>query len=367
MIMSFSGYLPKNQFDELLDTLKVLGAECIGPVINDHAIRYLPVTSCNEFPVGVQDLQSPASYQLHTEEHSRWFAWANGPQAIKPYLFAPEETLWQCSRDAEGKLAFRSHQAEPTLKAIIGVRACDLAAMALQDQHFIEHCEDDHYKARRQQLILIAVNCTHPAATCFCHATGDGPEAKQGYDILLDELDDGFIVRTATSIGERIIQKMALEPASKDMITQLERANDLARQKFQRDLPAVDIQSMLIDQQMSEHWQQIAERCLACGNCTSVCPSCFCHSHYEEPRSDPQESIHGRRWESCFNKDHSYIHGHTVHADTHDRYRQWMTHKFSTWIEQYGRSGCVGCGRCITWCPVGIDVTEELRAFANET
>ena len=365
--MSFSGYLAKDQFDELLDTLRILGAECIGPVVHNHTVSYQHIQSYKDFPIGIHDVQAPATYRLNKSDDDLWFAWANGPQAIKPYLFTPEETLWQCERDNDGKLKFKAHEVEPTLKAIIGVRACDLAALALQDQHFIEHGEDDHYKKRRQQLILIAVNCTHPAATCFCHATGDGPEVSHGYDILLDELEDGFVVRTATSAGERIAQKLLLQPVSAAMKEQLEQDNHATRQQMNRDLPDVDIQTMLIDKQKSGHWQQIADRCLACGNCTSVCPTCFCHSHFEEPLADSQQSIHGRRWESCFNKDHSYIHGNTVHTHTYERYRQWMTHKFSSWIDQYGRSGCVGCGRCISWCPVGIDVTEELRAFADES
>jgi ferredoxin len=365
--MTHAGFLPRDHFDDLFDALRSIGAVCIGPVVSEGTIRYQPLSSSAQFPHGVHDEQSPGSYRLATSTDSRWFSWANGAQAIKPLVFAPQETLWRSERDEQGKLCFVAHQEDIALSAIIGVRACDLAALALQDQHFLsEHGYDEAYARRRQKLILIAVNCTHPAATCFCHSTGDGPEASQHYDILLDELDDGFAVRTASETGKQIIQQLVLETLQQTQLDEINRANRQAAEQQTRHLPAVDLQTLLNSMQESTRWQDIAQRCLSCGNCTSVCPSCFCHSHQEEPASDGASSTHSRQWDSCFTQGHSYIHGHIIRKETRLRYRQWLTHKFSGWFQQYGRSGCVGCGRCISWCPVGIDVTEELHAMANE-
>ncbi len=365
--MSYNGLLPRAQFDSLLTVLRSLGAQCIGPTVRDHAIVYAPITSSTALPQGIHDIQAPGSYTLSRADESRWFAWANGPQALKPLLFAPEETLWQVEREIDGGLLFQARVPDVGITAVLGVRACDIAAMVLQDQHFISGDNiDQAYATRRQDLIIIAVNCTHPAATCFCHATGDGPVARDHYDILLDELEEGFAVQTGSTRGEEIIKQLDLLPLSKSQAEQIQAAHNTAIEQQTRHLPAVNIPALLAQQQDANHWQVVGDRCLSCGNCTSVCPTCFCHHTIDEPALEGNFTTRLRQWDSCFSQDHSYIHGFTLRPDSASRYRQWLTHKFSSWVEQYGRSGCVGCGRCISWCPVEIDVTEELQQIATE-
>ena len=130
-----------------------------------------------------------------------------------------------------------------------------------------------------------------------------------------------------------------------------------AAQQQTRSLPSHNLRDALFANLEHPRWEDVAERCLSCGNCTSVCPTCFCHSETDETALDGDHSLHARQWDSCFTQGHSYIHGMTIRADTRTRYRQWLTHKLGSWHDQYGRSGCVGCGRCIAWCPVGIDIT----------
>ena len=365
--MSFIGLLPRSQFDTLIDTLASMGAQCLGPTVQDGAIVYAPVISSAAFPQGIHDQQSPGNYKLTRDNDSRWFAWANGPQALKPLLFTPEEKLWQVERDKSGRLEFHPCVSPPQLTAIIGVRACDLAALALQNKHFLAGIETDQaYASRYQQMIVIAVNCTHPAATCFCHATGDGPTATEHYDILLDELDEGFAVKIGSIKGKEIVENLSLQPLTDSQLMAIDTAHAAARQQLTRGLPNTDIPELLFNQQESKHWYSIGEKCLSCGNCTAVCPTCFCHHTIEQAALDGTHSERLRQWNSCFSQRHSYIHGITLRQETHLRYRQWLTHKFASWVQQYGRSGCVGCGRCISWCPVGIDITEELQLLAED-
>ena len=107
----------------------------------------------------------------------------------------------------------------------------------------------------------------------------------------------------------------------------------------------------------------MAERCLTCGNCTLVCPTCFCTNVEDVGDLTGDHAERWRVWDTCFSVDYSYIHGGSVRPSGRARYRQWLTHKLATWHDQFDSSGCVGCGRCITWCPVGIDITQEVAAI----
>jgi sulfhydrogenase subunit beta (sulfur reductase) len=294
----------------------------------------------------------------------RFFAWANGPQALKPLLFKPHQPLWQASRDAQGQLAFSRPEQTTESIAVVGVRACDLAALALQDQHFL-HADyrDPDYSQQRERLLLIAVNCTHPADTCFCASTGDGPQARTGFDIVLDELDSGFIVQPGSEEGRRLLSGLALQPVRQDQLDKAAATGRAAVEAQTRELPPGDLYDHLASQRNHERWADVAARCLSCGNCTLVCPTCFCSRELDEPRLEGDGSVHVREWDSCFNEGHSYIHGIVIRAETRYRYRQWLTHKLGAWHRQYGRSGCVGCGRCIAWCPVGIDICEEANTL----
>ena len=125
------------------------------------------------------------------------------------------------------------------------------------------------------------------------------------------------------------------------------------------------IKELLYGNPEHSQWDNVASRCLACANCTMVCPTCFCSTVDDGTSLDLREAWRDRRWDSCFTLEHSHMHSGPVRSSTKSRYRQWMTHKLASWIDQFGTSGCVGCGRCITWCPVGIDITEEVSAIRS--
>ena len=364
--MSKSRFLPRGAFQGLLDVLRREGYRCVGPQVRDGAIVYDDLESVAQLPHGTLQHQEPGSYRLENDGGPRCFAWANGPQALKPYLFTPRESLWTVTRDADGRLAFRATPPRPQALAFIGARACDIAALRLQDAHFLgSKTPDTAYSARRDGLLLIAVNCMHPADTCFCHSTGDGPRVPDdGADIVLSELDEGFVITDGSERGAAVVDQLATVSVTD---AQVHHADDqiAAAAVQQRRLPSGNLNTLLKERLEHPRWHAVAERCLSCGNCTSVCPSCFCSGEQDVPTLTGEASTHERSWDSCFTRAHSYIHGHVVHAGTRERYRQWLTHKLATWHDQYGRSGCVGCGRCISWCPVGIDLTNEVAEITG--
>lgn len=359
-------FLPRERFQALLDTLCAQGFRCTGPQLHDGSIVYAELAEANQLPRGVRDRQAPGEYRIETGADARCFAWANGAQGLKPYLFAPQEVLWQAERHA-GQTQFHETLPQARPIAFIGARACDLAALALQDAHFLQQAYvDPYYARRRENLFIVAVDCSHPAATCFCVSTGDGPAASAGYDIALAELEQGYVARAGSARGQGVLEQLALAPASAAQRDSAIRQNQRAVSAQTRQLPSRNLHDVLFAQLAHPRWQEVAERCLSCGNCTSVCPTCFCHQEVEQPQLDGTRSDHVREWDSCFTQGHSYIHGIVVRSETKFRYRQWLTHKLGSWHEQYGRSGCVGCGRCLTWCPVGIDLTEEVAAICGE-
>ena len=338
-------FLPRKTFDPLFEALFKQQFEVIGPTVKDGAIIYAPLHRPDQMPLGLHQHLAPGSYRLTQSSDQRYFAWANGPQALKPWLFAPREIIWQAARQPDGSLVF-SEPPQPDRKlAFIGLRNCDLAALRLQDQHFLEgQYRDPYYAARRKGLLLIVVNCSHPADTCFCASTGDGPHAKAdseqpGFDLCLTELDDGFLVQSGSEQGDQLLQQLPTIPATEHQLhLQLQQALHAAKQ--QRALPALPIKDLLAERRDHPHWDDIAERCLACGNCTQVCPTCFCHAENEQVSLNADLSEHTREWASCFSEGHGYMAGHQARPGIRERYQQWMIHKLSSWHDQYGRSGC---------------------------
>lgn len=365
-------FLPHAKLQDFIISLQQAGYCCIGPQIKDGAIVYDELVTAEQLPWGMRDYQAPGEYRLEKIPQHEAFAFANGPQAIKPQLFKPSETVWRVKRNEQGKLEFHSENLPEKPIAIFGARACDLAAMAIQDQLFIEkEYKDNRYQQRRQQLFIIAMQCTYSSDNCFCVSAQTGPWVKHSVDLLMTEIPDGFTVKLCSEKAKNIFAQLNLSTAMPEQNivanNRVQQAADMQTKRIPFD-NSIELRDLLFNNLEHPRWDEVAERCLSCGNCTSVCPTCFCHSEIDQPSLDGKSSEHIREWDSCFTDEHSYLNGiGPIRDDTRKRYRQWLTHKVGSWFDQFDTSGCVGCGRCLTWCPVGIDITEELAAISGQS
>jgi len=357
------GVLPRGDFQRLLDALNAKGYRIVGPTVREGSVVWETISSVFELPIGWRDQQEPGRYRLEQTGSHEVFGVVHGSQSLKQFVFAPREPLLQIERSRDG---FATHPTLPQSEkvAIIGARACDLAGLATQDQIFLNGAyRDPYYAARREGLFLVAVNCTRALNTCFCASMETGPRAKHGFDLALTELDDQLLIEAGSEVGRDLLSNLCLSRGSEQLSAGAATRIEACAQSQVRRLDHSRLPQALYDAHEHPRWDEVAGRCLACTNCTMVCPTCFCHAVEETPDLSRQQTTHARLWDSCFTQEHGYIHGKNMRPTIKDRYRMWLTHKLASWIDQFGASGCVGCGRCITWCPVGIDLTEELPAL----
>ncbi|HSK92911.1 MAG TPA: 4Fe-4S dicluster domain-containing protein [Candidatus Angelobacter sp.] len=357
-------FLPRAELDRLVQALAVDGRSVIGPVVRDGALSYAPIGSAADLPHGWTDDQAPGSYRLRAGD-ARTFDVGPPAQGLKRFTYPSRLPTLTSTRDAKGATTFTPAEAEAPRLAFLGVRACEIAGLLVQDRvlaggPFV----DEDYRARRDASFVAAVQCTRAGGTCFCASMGTGPEVTSGHDLVLTELEDGFVVDAGSADGAHLLERLELAPADAARLDAASAGVASARAAQGRPVVTEGLRDRLMDQLDHPRWADVADRCLACSNCTMVCPTCFCASVAQV--SDLDGAVNGteRRWDSCFTGDFARVAGGNFRPRRQDRYRQWLTHKFATWIDQFGTSGCVGCGRCITWCPVGIDVREELAAIA---
>jgi ferredoxin len=352
--------------DALVRALAARGFRVLGPTVRDGAIVYDDLESAEELPIGWTDEQAPGHYRLARRDDDARFGYAVGPHSWKQFLFPPRIRLWRARRD-DGDLTVEAEERDETPLALFGVRACELQGIAVQDRVLLDgRYVDGDYAARRAGAFVVAVNCFEPAGTCFCVSMGTGPKARGGYDLALTEILDGehrFLAEVGSERGGEVLAAVPRRTAVGADLDAAAAAVTGAADRMGRELDTSDLRDLLARNLEHPRWDDVAERCLTCGNCTLVCPTCFCTSVDDHTALSGQEAERVRLWDSCYSVEHSYIHGGAIRPSGRSRYRQWLTHKFGTWHDQFGESGCVGCGRCITWCPVGIDVTEELAAI----
>jgi ferredoxin len=361
-----------SSLEPLVVALRADGYTVVGPQERNGAIVLDVIDSASQLPSGWGVQTGPGSYRIRRRTDRSAFAHSAGPQAWKRFLHPPRERLWSADRTDDGALSFRQADGPSPRYAFLGVRPCDLRAVAIQDRVL---SGSDSYATRRRSAFIVAVNCTEPSATCFCVSAGGGPDARGSgidFDLALTELVDPesaeprYVADLGSAAGERILARLPHAPAPPDVVSAARNAVTAAADQMGRSLPDVDLRRMLAEALDSPHWDEIAARCLTCANCTMACPTCFCTSVTDTTDLTGDHAERWQHWASCFEMDFSYLHGGSVRASGRSRYRQWLTHKLGTWHDQFGESGCVGCGRCIAWRPAGIDITAEAHSLARE-
>ncbi len=368
--------LEREAFDSLFAALARRGYRTVGPTLRDGAIIYDELASSEDLPQGWTDRQAPGSYRLERRSDRALFGYSVGPHSWKKYLFPAILRLFRAERDPKKKgLKFTADEHPLAPLAFLGARACELAALEVQDRVFAGpgSYADSHYSAQRKQSLVIAVQCTQAGGTCFCGSWGTGPKVRSGFDVVLTEVIDSgrhfFLIEAGSDVGRELLAELPVRAAADEEVASGQEAVARVQRQMGRELETEGLRELLNRSYESPQWEEIGKRCLACSNCTLVCPTCFCSTVEETTTltatlpAVPAIAERHRRWDSCFTLEFSYLHGGSIRSSIGTRYRQWMTHKLATWIDQFGTAGCVGCGRCLTWCPVGIDITAEARAL----
>ncbi len=357
----------RNALQALISGMEQRGYEVLGPTLHDSAISYGPIHAIEDLPEGWTSEQTPGSYRLTRRTDGALFGYATGPKSLKNFLHPSEIKLFTAER-TDGTFRILPNDGPPPRRAFLGVRACELAAAEIQDRVLIEdRFKDMIYGQRRAGSIVIAVNCSDPSEVCFCTSMGTGPRAKSGYDLALTEImgrdSHEFLVEVGSETGADLLAATEYSEASEELRRKSDAVTARAGQSIERRFENSGVAELLKESFDHPRWDDVASRCLACGNCTMVCPTCFCVTVEDMSDVTGEHAERWRKWDSCFTLGFSYIHYGSVRLSTKSRYRQWLTHKLSYWHDQFGESGCVGCGRCIAWCPAGIDLTEEVAAL----
>jgi formate hydrogenlyase subunit 6/NADH:ubiquinone oxidoreductase subunit I len=356
-----SAMIDASGLDRLIAILIDRGYRVVGPTLSDNALVLGELTSADDLPRGWGVDVGPGQYRLRRRDDGALFGHSAGPQSWKQFLHPPRQRVWS----SDG-----NQPEEPPRYAFIGVRACDLSAIGILNGVLGTGAYPDQgFVGRLRRIFVVAVNCTEPGGLCFCTSMGTGPQVGRGYDLALTERTNGptpgYLVDVGSDDGAEVLAAIPHRDADQPEIDSARDEVSRAADRMGRRMPEADLRELLVMSRESPRWEDVAGRCLTCGNCTMVCPTCFCTSTEDVTDLAGEHAQRWMHWASCFEFDFTYTYPQAVRQSGRSRYRHWITHKLGTWHDQFGSTGCVGCGRCIAWCPTGIDITEEMNVLAG--
>lgn len=356
--------LPADRLGDLVAALVEAGYEVWGPTERDGAIVLRTMDGVETLPRGRRTRQEGGSYRMEPSGDGRWFAATHGPHSGKTLFYPSDVRMWRGTRTPDGvSVEAEAHELSKPI-AYFGARACDVAAILIQDRVLLEGAvADPVYAARRKDAFIVTVHCAEPAAVCFCASMDAGPRARRGFDLALGEIDDGYGHRFAVEIGSargaELIAALCLAPASSADEAAIDAQEAEARDRMGRQLDRAAARRALAAVQDIAAWDDVADRCLRCSACVMSCPTCFCTTATDVADVSGTTLERRRQWDGCFSIDFTHMQHGPSRPSPGSRYRHWITHKLSAWEDQFDTPGCVGCGRCIAWCPVGIDIVQE--------
>jgi sulfhydrogenase subunit beta (sulfur reductase) len=285
--------------------------------------------------------------------------------SVKGFFFPQTENLF--TFDAKTKKIHGVDEGSArsrTLSILCGVRPCDARAISLLDQVFVDiDPADPYYSKRRDSTVIISLACTDPTQTCFCTSVGCGPDSEIGADVIVFDLEDRLLIKPVTSKGQGIVDDVEsqLRSATDHDINEKDRLMHEVRKKIKNDLVIDGVQEKLDDFD-AQHWGKISQKCIGCGICTYFCPTCHCFDITDETIEPNGRRV--RTWDSCmFSLFTLHASGHNPRPTHKERMRQRIMHKFNYAVKNYDHLFCVGCGRCITQCPVNVDIRMVIKGI----
>jgi len=327
--------LPKAELEQFLARL-ASQYRVFGPVAKGKAVVFGPVEKAADLKLNPQQSILPP----------------------KKFFHPPAETLFSF----KGRQKIEKESEEFPKQTIIGVHPCDVNAIKSLDRVFSDTYPDPYYQAKRKNTVIIALNCVEPCAYGFCSSFGTGPAAKDGYDLALTDMGDAFLVEVGSEAGREMAA--GLTPASEEEAAAAKQALQACQQKMTRRIDVNNLGEFMHQKINHPHWEELKERCLACGSCTHVCPTCFCFAVKDEIDLNLEDGLRERIWDSCqYYKFSRVALDHIFRPDRAARIKQRLFHKLAYYEQQFETIGCVGCGRCVAACIVKIDPVEVVAAL----
>ncbi|RLF00834.1 MAG: hypothetical protein DRJ57_00315 [Thermoprotei archaeon] len=283
-------------------------------------------------------------------------------------FFFPEVEVLFTYRVTEGRVELydKLEEVRGAKRVLLGVRPCDIKSLEILDKVLIGEYKDPYYAARRDGTLIVGLTCNEPDEYCFCAFTGSGPQASGGFDLLMTDLGDRYLVEIGSDRGERVVNLNLdlFKPASKDEVNEREEILKRVEAEIKRqELPDLTkVYEAFVKNFDAELWLEYGRRCLACGKCNYVCPTCRCFDVYDEPSLDKSGGKRVRVWDSCHFLSFTRVAGGKVfRSERPSRVKQRIYHKYCYGVDEIGEIECVGCGRCIKVCPASIDIREAAK------